>query len=469
MSEKENTTTELNKDSASFDPSPSPEFLREKIKQKPINKKKLLRRTLFTVFAAAVFGLVACVTFLLLEPLISSKITHNTSTPVEPEESTVVLDIEDEINPEDMYATDTEMIEEALQGNVADVSKDIQTIENMISDIKFGVEDYRTVYKELNALAETVCNSVVTVTGYTEETDVLSNNFSNNSVVSGLIVADNGRSLLILAKNEELFAANKIILTFCNSDMAEGTIQCFDDITKYMIISVDRSALKAETLDIAKPAKIGTSRSSTLKGSPIMALGSPTGITNSISYGVVTSDTQPINIVDADYMIINTDIDCASNASGIIVNFRGYVLGIIDTEYSPTPGDNMLHALGITELKPLIEKLSNKESKAYLGVTGTDITVDMAKMYNIPEGIYFSNVDIDSPAMYAGLQSGDILTAVNGKAPNSYHDFINWLYSCEPGEEVRLTISRQSVDNYISLTLTATLGQIDYEIVQTEE
>lgn len=165
MSEKENTTTELNKDSASFDPSPSPEFLREKIKQKPINKKKLLRRTLFTVFAAAVFGLVACVTFLLLEPLISSKITHNTSTPVEPEVSTVVLDIEDEINPEDMYATDTEMIEEALQGNVADVSKDIQTIENMISDIKFGVEDYRTVYKELNALAETVCNSVVTVTG----------------------------------------------------------------------------------------------------------------------------------------------------------------------------------------------------------------------------------------------------------------------------------------------------------------
>lgn len=467
MSTTNENNTELNKDSASFDPSPSPEFLREKIKQKPINKKKLLRRTLLTVLAAAVFGLVACLTFLLLEPLIYSTINKPSATPIEPEVSTVVLsNIEDEINPEDMYATDTEMIEEALQGNTPDVSKDIQNIEHMISDIQFGVEDYRTMYKELSDIADSVSQSVVTITASNTEADIISNNV-DSSVVSGLIVADNGQSLLILAKNEQLLEATDIIISFCNGEIAKGQIYSHDSETGYMIISVPRLALTTSTLEVAIPAKLGTSRSSTLKGTPIMALGSPTGMTDSLSYGIITTSAKALQVVDSDFTLLCTDIAGSENSSGIIVNLRGYVIGIIDMTYS-NMSNNQICALGITEIKPLIEKLSNKDPKAYLGVIGTDITVDMAKLYNIPEGIYFSSVSIDSPAMYAGLQSGDILTAVNGQSPNSYHDFINWLFSCEPEEEVRLTISRQSVDAYISLTLTSTLGQIDYEIV-TEE
>ena len=62
------------KEQAEYTLSVQPDFMREKIKQKPVNKRKLLRRTLITVAMAVVFGLVACVTFLILEPVISNKL-----------------------------------------------------------------------------------------------------------------------------------------------------------------------------------------------------------------------------------------------------------------------------------------------------------------------------------------------------------------------------------------------------------
>ena len=62
------------KEQAQYTPSAQAEFMREKIKQKPVNKKKLLRRTVITAVMAVVFGFVACFTFLVLEPVISNRL-----------------------------------------------------------------------------------------------------------------------------------------------------------------------------------------------------------------------------------------------------------------------------------------------------------------------------------------------------------------------------------------------------------
>ena len=62
------------REQAEYTPSVQPDFMREKIKQKPVNKRKLLRRTVITVVMAVVFGMVACVTFLILEPVISNRL-----------------------------------------------------------------------------------------------------------------------------------------------------------------------------------------------------------------------------------------------------------------------------------------------------------------------------------------------------------------------------------------------------------
>ena len=452
--------------SASFDPSPDTKFLREKIKQKPINKKKLLRHTLSTILTAAIFGLVACVTFLMLEPFISSRINKDSSKETEQSVSTVDLpDTEDEISPEDMYATDSEMIEEALQGNTSGLNEDIQHIESMISDMRFGLEDYRLVYNEMTALADTVSQSVVTITGYTSGSDLLSNDYENNTQVSGLIVADNGPSHLILAKNLGIKDCDELQATFANGASTSCSILSYDEVTGFLILSVNSSAAERAG---AVPATLGTSRSSSIKGAPVIALGSPTGIINSLSYGIITSVAKPIGLTDSDCTLITTDIVRAGAASGIIFNLRGYVVGVIDNSYNAESGSQLLTAVGITELKPLIEKLSNKTEKAHLGIHGTDITQEMMNVYGLPEGIYLSSIDMDSPAMAAGLQNGDILVTVNGEEPDNYHDFIKWLYEASPGDDVTLGIRRQSVNDYVPLSVTVTLGSTNYNMEERE-
>ena len=215
----EDTGEKIIQEQASFDPAPNTEFVREKIKQKPINRRKLLRRTLFTIMLAAVFGVVACVTFFLLEPVISRNLSAAPSadeaesvTPVSFAES--ADDAVDEILPEDMYATDTEMISEALQGNVSEVNENIRNIEDMISSMEIGLDDYQKMYSDLRTLAESVSASLVTVTAVTEEMDLLNNPYENNAQTSGVIVADNGPSLLILVKDNGLTDADSIKVTF---------------------------------------------------------------------------------------------------------------------------------------------------------------------------------------------------------------------------------------------------------------
>ena len=87
------------KEQAEYTPFVQSEFLREKIKQKPVTKKKLLRRTMITAVMAVVFGIIACVTFLLLEPVINNWLyPEEEAQQVQFPEETVT----EEMNPEDM-------------------------------------------------------------------------------------------------------------------------------------------------------------------------------------------------------------------------------------------------------------------------------------------------------------------------------------------------------------------------------
>lgn len=451
----------------SFDPSPNTEFLREKIKAKPLNKKKLIRRTLINVMTAAIFGVVACLTFFLLEPYISERLNRTPSG----EESVIEVNLSEvddelqeieEISPEDMYANDTEMIEEVLQGNVSEVNQNIQNIEAMVAGIQFDLNDYMKIYAQMRNLAESVSSSIVTVTGVISETTVFDDLQEPSGQISGIVIADNGPSLLILVKDVDFLEADDIQVRFWNGETSEGKIIGKDEDTNFMILSVNRSSLDAQTLEKAVPVTLGTSRSATLKGTPVIALGAPTGVSNSISYGIITASARPLDVTDADYTIINTDIPGMDNSSGIIVNLRGSVIGIIDNSFDEYSVDGMVNAIGITELRHLVEKMSNKASKATLGIKGTDITYDMREKLGLPAGIYLNAIEIDSPAMTAGLKYGDIVIAVNGKDIKNYHDLILWLSGAEPETDAKLTIMRKSVDNYVKLNINVTLGSKEY-------
>ncbi len=448
MSEQETkqnlTGTEPIKEQAEYTPSVQSDFLRETIKQKPVNKKKLFRRTIITVVMAVVFGLVACFTFLVLEPLISNKLyPEEETTEVQFPEETV----SEEMKPEDMLVEvpDTEETTTAELEN--------QQIEEILSQMEFSLDDYQSVYTELAKLAETTSRCVVTVTGVSSDVDWFNDIYESESSASGVIVANNGKSILILVSTSALKDADNIVVTFCNQAQVEAELVQKDNTTGLAILSVELLSIDEDTMDVISIAKLGSSNNDKLLGMPIIALGSPAGLNNSVCYGIITSMGTVIDQPDSAYKMITTDIYTSSNATGILINLRGMVVGIIDNINTGTDMQNRLTAYGITELKKTIEKMSNNQELTYLGIHGADIPENMAETLGTQEGVYIKEIEIDSPAMTAGIQSGDVLIRVGNIPVANYNDLLNILYSAQPEDTIKITVLRQEREMNLDVTL----------------
>lgn len=435
------------------------DFMREKIKQRPLNHRKLIRRTVITVALAVIFGLVACFTFLYLEPLISNAIypEDETAKVAFPEESA-----SDEKLPEEMYRDDAE-IQAKISADTqfsesASTEKEMRSI---ISNYSFNSSDYYEMMSSLNLVASKAARCVVTVTGVSSDTDWINEAYEKSGSVSGVIIAKSSGSYLILVDLTSVKDAEVIHVTFCDDSSYKATLKASDSVTGLSVIAVDADALSKSTVSELNIAELGSSASSALAGVPVIALGSPTGIQESICYGAITSGTRILDLPDSAYRLLNTDIYGSPNGSGILINTAGQVTGIISMSYNDSNCSNQLSAYGISELKPLIERLSNGTSSASLGVHGTDIPDFIKEANNIPSGAYITQIEMKSAAMNAGIQSGDIITSFDSATITTFSSLIFAISDHNAGDKVRLTIMRQNPDDYSEMHLDVTLNSTD--------
>lgn len=419
----------------------------ERIKERPVNKKKLLRRTVITASMALIFGLVACLTFLVLEPVFS-----NWLYPEEEPEMIELPDTTEEMLPEDMLAEET--TEEETESAV---KLEEEQIEQILSGVQLDLEDYKEIYESLASLAREAEKSVATVTSVSSDVDWFNNTYENKGVTSGLIIADNGRELLILADKAVIENGETLLVTFTDGTQAQASLKQSDANTGLGVIAVPMQEINAETKDNIVYAKLGNSVSKTMLGAPVIAVGSPFGTSGSVCYGMLTSMGTQINTNDANFYLLTTDIYGSQNASGILVNLQGQVIGILDNSYNSPDSKNLVSAIGITELKRVIEKLSNGQELAYLGIIGTDVTAEAEEQLGVPKGAYVKSITLDSPAMDSGIQSGDVITGFGTLEIVTYADLTNAVYNTPPGTTVTLTVQRQSAEAYQPMELDVEL------------
>jgi serine protease Do len=129
------------------------------------------------------------------------------------------------------------------------------------------------------------------------------------------------------------------------------------------------------------------------------------------------------------------------------------VVGILTSERNAGL-ESLLAAYGISELKSRIEKMANGEALSYLGITGMDVTREANERLGVPFGAYILSVEMDSPAMTAGLQAGDIVTSMNGSVISSMYDYSSQLQSRREGDSVELRVQRQVQDEYKEIIVT---------------
>ena len=428
------------------------DFMKETIKQRPLNRRKLVRRMLLTVSMAVIFGLVACFTFLLLEPVINNKLypEEEPDPVVFPEEPK-----ENEILPEDMIVDESQMQPEPTP---VPVLEEDQIIARLLSEIKLGTEEYISLVNGLGQVAKDVQNSIVSVVGVTSDVGWLDNVYENEGVVSGVVVADNSKEFLILANISSIEGADSLTVTFKDGMEYEATIKKKDNNTGYGIIAVPKVMVGAATIEVVKVINLGTSAAGGLEGTPVIALGRPMGTEGSVCYGNVTSTGNSIRLPDSNYKFMTTDIYGSTNASGVLVNLKGQVIGRIDMSYNGDDMKNIISAVGITELKKVVESLSNDKNIAYFGIYGADVTIEANAELGVPMGAYIAEIDMDSPAMDAGIQSGDVVIRVNDLEITGYNDLVKALQEFRPEETITVELMREGPEGYTEMEVSAVLS-----------
>ena len=429
------------------------EFVKEKIKERPINKRKLLRRTVITAVMALVFGLIACITFFALEPIIS-----NWLYPEKEPEIVTFPEEEEETMPEDMAQTDNDLPGAEPEEEQTPTPPQKVTV---YEKVELTTQDYVKLYAELAAIAAKVQESMVTVSGVTSDTDWFNDVYENEAQSSGLIIADNGIDLLILATESKIRDYRQVMITFHDGTMVEAVRKQSDPNTGLCILAVKLANMPEETRESAKPAALGSSNSLTLLGSPIIAVGSPTGTTGSVCYGMITSTSSSVSLVDVNYRLLTTDIYGNAGATGVLINFSGQVVGIIDNTYNASDMQNQISAIGITELKQTIEAMSNERQRASLGIHGVDITAALSESLQMPRGVCVQSFEMGSPAMICGIQGNDIITGIGVSVINNMSDLTRALYQYAPGDVVTVTLQRKAQETYRTMEVEVTLSVLE--------
>jgi len=436
---------------------PQNEFMVEKIKERPVNKKKLLKRTILTATMAVIFGLIACFTFLLLEPIIS-KILY----PEEKAQIVVFPEDQEEMSPEEMLSDNMQQESQINQPQetVTGGELSMEQIKEMIQGITLGRENYKQLYYAMSYYVNGLNESMVTVTGLTSNVDWFQNVEESKNQSFGVIVAENGKELLILTDCKPIKDAESLTMTFYNGATVEAQIKEIDSVTNLGVVAVDLVALSQVTpLEKLSIAKLGTSSIKAIVGTPVIALGNPMGMSGSLGYGMVTAMFSQQNVADTNYKFLQTDIIGSQNGGGVLFNLDGEVIGMITNNKSNTDMKNMITAYGISELKKPVEKMSNSFKTAYLGICGVDVTSEANKNMSVPIGAYITKVEMNSPSMLAGIQQGDVLVSLNDKTISGYSEYTKALIHLEPGQTVEIVVMRQAQGEYKKMKFEVELGE----------
>lgn len=407
-------------------------FVKEKIKKMPADKKSMGARIGWAVLLAAIFGVVAALVFSVVHPIFDKCFSsQNEQVSLSEEEN---LSAEPEPEPEQVYITETQHME---------------------------LRDYQVLQNKLYAVGKEANKSVVSVTGIKNMQDWFESDYEAKGWGSGIIIADTSQSFLIVTEKKLIADANEIQVTFYDDATASAQLLAYDGDTGIAVLNVDKGQLSEDTKARAAAADLGNS-SMVTQGAMVIAIGSPLGDAFSILTGNVTATGHEVTAADGNYRVISTDISATEDGSGALINLDGKVVGLIMQSYSKQGHQNTVTALGITEIRDMVEKLSNGSTPAYLGLEISTVTKSISEEYNLPEGVYIKNVRLDSPAMEAGIQTGDVIVKIGGTDIQTGEQYETYIGNAKKGQIARITVKRMGADGiYQEVVCEATLGVLN--------
>ncbi len=276
---------------------------------------------------------------------------------------------------------------------------------------------------------------------------------------SGIIISEDG---YILTNNHvinssssssnyfyEIEKATKVTVKLYNDDTEyTGEIIGTDSQTDLAVIKIDKDGLT--------PAELGDS-SSVQVGEFAMAIGSPLGLDNSVTAGIVSAVNREVLDDDGNkYVAIQTDAAINSgNSGGALVNSKGQVIGINTLKLSGTGVEGVGFAIPINSTKDIYEQLIqySKVKRPYIGIGGIDLDEETAKANNLVVGVYVKTIEDFSAGEKAGLRIGDVIIEAEGTKITTMDELNEIKNKKQIGDTLKLKVYRDGKEKEITVTL----------------
>ena len=412
-------------------------FVKEKIKRQRFYQNKTFRKVVFQLILAAACGIMACFVFVISRPWMEERFQKE-----ERQEISLPRDEEEE---EPVSAPQEP---EPLQEPVI-----------ITESVELELEDYRKLYGKLKGVADECAKSLVTVTAASNDMDWFNETYESREQTSGILVGNNGVELLVLTIYSRVQSADQLQVTLASHTSFDAVLKNYDTVTDLAVLSVNLADLPEGTLDQLQMANLGGSRNMR-PGELVIAVGSPAGVSGSVLYGNLVSAGYSVSVIDGEYELLLTDMPKASESSGVLVNLDGEIVGIIQQSCQGPGSRDTLTAYGISDVKDVIEHLSNSQDLVYIGIMGADVTQETAEVQSLPTGVYITSVEMNSPAMDAGLQQGDVITEINGQTITGISEIQEMLLKFSREQVIQVLVMRLGKEGYKEIPCSVTLDQL---------
>lgn len=264
-------------------------------------------------------------------------------------------------------------------------------------------------------------------------------------VGSGFILTSDG---VIMTNAHVVEGADEVMVTLTDKREFKARIIGADKRTDVAVVKIDASGLPAVKVGDVSKLRVGEW---------VMAIGSPFGLENTVTAGIVSAKQRDTG----DYLpFIQTDVAInPGNSGGPLINMRGEVVGINSQIYSRSGG-----FMGISFSIPMDEAVrvsdqlrsSGKVTRGRIGVQIDQVSKEVAESIGLgkPQGALVRGVESGSPADKAGVEAGDIITKFDGKLIEKASDLPRLVGSTKPGTKSSITVFRRGNSKDLSVVIS---------------
>src|SRR6266446_3201813 len=269
------------------------------------------------------------------------------------------------------------------------------------------------------------------------------------SLGSGFVINPSG---LIVTNNHVVDGATEIKVTLADGRELPGRVLGRDPKTDIALLKVDATGLLVIPLGDSSRLQVGE---------PVMAIGNPFGLEQTVTTGIVSATGRVIGEGPYDDFIQTDASINPGNSGGPLINARGEVIGINTAIFSQSGGSvGIGFAIPVNLAKPVVTQLASAGhvTRGWLGVGIQPLTADLAKSFRLTrtDGALVTSVTEGSPAAKAGLKEGDVIVEYDGRPVGRAGDLPRAVAETPLGREVPLTVARDGK----TLTLRATIAKL---------